>query len=98
MDERSSSTTVEAQAERPEFEAVELTLALPEATAQVHETVEGLYATDTDEGIRFRSFDGMLVAVLDETDGTVLLYYRTEPATESATRKARKLRAALTAD
>lgn len=98
MEDSSSSTVVESQSERPEFAAATLTLDLADATDRIHETVEGLYATETDEGVRFRSFDGMLVAVLDETDGSVVLHYRTKPATESATRKARKLRDALTPD
>lgn len=83
---------------RPAFETEQLDVDVERATELVCDTLEGLTATDTDEGITFRTTDGMLVAVLagGRAEGAAAeLHYRTEPASESATLKARRIRRAL---
>jgi hypothetical protein len=80
---------------RPEFDTERLALDVATATERVHETLAGLTATETPEGIRFRTRDGTLLAVLHGSADGVDLHYRAEPAALPATRKARKLRTAL---
>jgi hypothetical protein len=85
---------------RPEFESIDLDLTAEETHRHIEETVKGLTATETDGGRKYRTKDGMLVAIVGrrgsgngETKAT--LAYRTEPASELATRKATKLAAEL---
>lgn len=90
----------ESPADRPEFSTVELTIDPDAAAAVIDSTLAGLPSTATVEGRRFRTTDGMLVAVLthgEQPSGPVesRLSYRTAPAAELATRKARRLRLAL---
>lgn len=76
------------------------TLALDAERARevVCDELKGVTATETAEGIKFRTTDGTLIAVLTGThceEPAVELHYRTEPASETATLKARRLRGAL---
>ncbi|MFB6171530.1 MAG: hypothetical protein ABEJ23_03280 [Haloarculaceae archaeon] len=82
---------------RPGFASERLAVDAERATATVSDALGGLSAAETEEGVAFRTVDGMLVAVLapGEDDGSVELRYRTSPASESATLKARRVRAAL---
>ena len=86
--------------ERDEFTTIDLTLDEEQATEIIHSTLKGLRATTTDEGLKFRTTGGRLVALLrqplDPSPGTgSQLAYRTAPASSAATRKARKLGTAL---
>jgi hypothetical protein len=84
---------------RPEFEARDLDSTLAEADAQIRATIKGLQRSETDDTITYRTVDGMLVAIIkrpaepDQVETT--LAYRTEPASELATRKASKIATAL---
>lgn len=86
--------------DRDEFSRAYLTLGIDETAARIHETVKGLEETETEDGSRIRTLEGMLVAVLENyvlPDGTLgtTLSYRVAPASLPATRKARKLWTAL---
>ena len=86
--------------ERPEFESIDLDVPVDEARRAIGEAMAGLHDAETDEGIRYRTSDGMLVAVLaarhsGSGDMKATLAYRTEPASENATRKAGKVFEAL---
>lgn len=86
--------------ERDEFTTVELILGEARAAEIVHSTLKGLTSTPTEGGLKFRTSEGMLVALLRECEQPSpgvqsLLEYRTAPASEAATRKARKIRTAL---
>lgn len=81
--------------EHPEFALEALDLDLEGATDRLHEALEGLTTTPTDDGVTVRTTDGSLIAVLIERADGVDLRYRTEPAHETATLRARKLRRAL---
>lgn len=89
-----TSTPVPKVVERPAFTTEQLTVDVERATEVVCDTLKGLTATDTGEGITFRTTDGMLVAVLSGGQ-TAELHYRTAPASESATLKARRAWRAL---
>ncbi len=68
------------------------------ATEIILEALKGVSATETEEGIKFRTMDGMLIAILTGThyeEPAVKLHYRTAPASETATLKARRLWRAL---
>jgi len=93
-------TALTEASSRPEFETVDLDVAVEDARRTIQDTVRGLSETETDEGLTYRTRDGMLVAILGPRpsgsgDVKASLAYRTEPATDGATRKARKLREAL---
>jgi len=84
----------------PEFESIDLDVPIDDAHRAIDDAIAGLYASETEEGLKFRTADGMLVAVLAKRpsgsgDTMSCLAYRTEPASESATRKARKVHEAL---
>lgn len=84
----------------PEFTAVALSIDVADATEKIHGAVKGLHATETAVGVKIRTTDGMLVAVVSEPAGVPdpvesVVQYRTEPESELATRKAGKLGAAL---
>jgi hypothetical protein len=88
------------ETDRPEFDRVLLTADVDSAVTLATERVKGLATTETDEGVKFRTTDGTLVAIVDATtDGPAAaqstLSYRTGPASSDATRKARRLWAAL---
>lgn len=80
--------------EHPEFTSERLALDADRARELVGETLGNVTATDTDEGVRFRTTDGTLIAILTGThyeEPAVELHYRTAPASETATLKARRL-------
>jgi len=84
--------------EHPEFTTVGLRLDVETAEEMICETLTGVTATETDEGIKFRTTDGMLIAILTGThyeEPAVEIHYRTAPASETATLKASRLRRAL---
>lgn len=82
---------------RPAFAAVDVTLPVEETMRLVQAFLKGLHATETREGMRFRTDDGMLVAVVREraldrgVPGT-RVEYRTGPPSLLATRKGEKVR------
>lgn len=85
---------------RPEFELVDLTVDVDEAHRTIEETVKGLSTAETEAGVKYRTRDGMLVAIVgsrpsDDGEGTARLAYRAAPASEPATRKASKILEAL---
>jgi hypothetical protein len=85
---------------RPEFDSIHLDVDAAETRWHVEQTVRGLVASETDEGVRYRTRGGTLVAVVAqgqeaEPDRSELAY-RVAPASEPATRKASKIRDALT--
>lgn len=77
--------------ERPEFTTEHLAIDAASATAFICDAVGGVTATETTVGTKFRTHNGMLIAVVTETDDGVALQYRTAPASEPATLKARRL-------
>lgn len=84
----------------PEFATMPLGIGVDEAIDAVHDAVKGLHGTRTDVGVKVRTTDGMLVAVVcgvtaADDPAASILHFRTEPASELATRKGRKLGAAL---
>ena len=81
----------------PEFTTERLRLDAERATDVIQDRIGGLSSTRTDEGVKFRTMDGMLVAILTGADdeSAVDFHYRTAPASEAATLKARKLRRGL---
>ena len=90
----------EEASNRPEFESVDLDVDAAETHRYIEETIKGLATSDTDEGVKYRTRGGMLVAIVEappEEGGEVQskLAYRTKPASESATRKASKIVEAL---
>ena len=96
-------------AQHPGFATERLALDPETVVERVHETLGSVTATRTEEGTKFRTPDGTLVALLtvvDETeeDGggenepSVLFQYRVEPASQSGTLKARRLWRALERD
>lgn len=85
---------------RPEFESVDLAIEVDEIHRHIEEAIKGLSTSETEEGVRYRTTDGMLVAIVgsrgtEPGDVKATLVYRTEPALESATRKASKILDAL---
>ena len=95
--------------QHPGFATERLALDPETVVERVHETLGGVTATRTDEGTKFRTPDGTLVALLtvvdeageDGEDGdepSVLFQYRVEPASQSGTLKARRLWRALERD
>jgi hypothetical protein len=95
-------TTLENALARPEFESVDLRIDPDETHRYIEQAVKGLSTADADDVVKYRTTDGMLVAIVgarpagSETANATLAY-RTEPAVESATRKAAKIRDALEA-
>jgi len=82
----------------PEFTVEPLHVDVETATQVVRDALPGVGATATAEGVKFRTTDGTLIAILtgDRPDEPgVELHYRVAPASDTATRKARKLRQAL---
>jgi hypothetical protein len=86
----------------PGFASERLDLDVETVAARVRETLGEVSGTRTDEGLKFRTTDGTLVALLtpieDEDGPAVRFQYRTEPASESGTLKARRLWEALDAE
>jgi hypothetical protein len=93
-----STPVPKGDVERAEFTTERLALEVEEARELICETLSGVTATETDDGIKFRTTDGSLIAILTGThyeDPAVELHYRTAPASETETIKARKLWRAL---
>lgn len=93
-------TPVEEALERPEFESLDLAVDAEEADRSIEDAIKGLSTAETDEGVKYRTRDGMLVAIVHprttgSDDVNATLACRTEPASVSATRKAVKIREAL---
>jgi hypothetical protein len=96
-------TTVDgAPPDHPGFVTERLTLSPQAVVKRIEETIGGVTASRTDNGMNFRTPGGTLVALLTpEPEGdepTVLFQYRTEPEWESETLKARRLWRALEPD
>lgn len=92
--------TLDNARERPEFESVDLDIDAEAAHEYIEDAMKGLSTSETDEGVKYRTIDGTLVAIVGPRhtgSGNVkaILAYRTEPALEAATRKAAKIRDAL---
>lgn len=89
----SSDLVPKVNAEHPEFTTESLSVDVETATEKICDTLKGVTATETADGVKFRTTDGKLLALLteDAEEGTVKLHYRTAPASEVATLKARKL-------
>jgi len=93
-------TAVEDALSRPEFETADLDVGVAEADRTIEEAMKGLATSEADHGRNYRTTDGMLVAVLaprpsGSGDVKATLAYRTAPAADAATRKARRLAEAL---
>lgn len=98
MSDRSSTPGTGAE-NHPTFASERIPLDVATATERVVDALGGVTATETNEGVRFRTLDGTLLAVLSETeDGSAELQYRTAPPSETATLKARRLRRVFDAD
>lgn len=85
---------------RPEFEVVDLEIDAEETHQRIEATIKGLATAETDVGIKYRTTDGMLVAVVaprpsGSGDTKSQFAYRTDPASVAATRKAAKIMDAL---
>lgn len=84
---------------RPEFESVHLDIDADETHRHIADAIKGLAASETDEGVNYRTLDGMLVAVVGDRntdDGErATLAFRTAPASVAATRKATRILEAL---
>lgn len=85
---------------RPEFESADLEIDVVAAHRHIDEAMRGLTASESKEGKKYRTSDGMLVAIIGSSTGeggddTATLVYRTAPPSEQATRKAKKLLEAL---
>lgn len=88
-------TPLEETVERPEFGSIELGIDAAETDEHIEATIKGLATSETEDGVLYRTRDGMLVAVVRPGEEGATLAYRTAPPSESATRKASKLVAAL---
>lgn len=95
-------TPLEETLSRPEFDTVDLDVDAEEVDRTIADTIKGLATAEADHGTKYRTSDGMLVAVVGPRpsgsgDTEATLAYRTEPASEPATRKATKIFEALEA-
>lgn len=93
-------TPLEEALDRPEFESIDLDIDTEAAHRYIEEAIKGLSTSETEEGVKYRTTAGMLVAIVRSRhtgsgDVKAKLAYRTEPALESATRKASKIQDAL---
>ncbi len=98
MDTTTSAPVPKEHVEHSEFTTESLALTVEMARELVCETLRGVTATETDEGIKFRTPGGTLIAILTGAhyeDPAVQIHYRTAPASETATLKARRLWRAL---
>lgn len=85
-----------AQIERPEFTTERLAVDTTRAVELIGEAVGGVSTADTSEGTKVRTQGGMLLAIVtDAGEDRADLHYRTAPASEPATLKARRLWKAL---
>lgn len=101
MQTRHTAELVPAATEgRDEFTTVELAIDLDGAEKAVRSAINGLATSSTEEGLKFRTTDGMLVAVLGDGESAresvrSSLVYRTAPASIPATLKANRIRRVL---
>lgn len=94
MTESSSALVPTEGSPHPEFRSRHITLDPEAAVEHVCERLKGCSATETGEGIKIRTMDGSLIAILEAADpetGGAILHYRTAPASETATLKATKV-------
>lgn len=85
--------------EHPEFRTVPLALDPETVLEHIAETLKGITLNESEAGTKVRTTGGDLLAIVEagpEADTTVL-HYRTAPASETMTLKARKLYKALEA-
>ena len=85
---------------RPEFESIDLDMTMDHAHDQMTEVVRGLSTSESEEGRKYRTADGTLVAIVGTRsvrDGQekAKLAYRIAPPSDLATRKASKISRAL---
>jgi hypothetical protein len=85
---------------RPEFEVVDLDVDTDETHDRIEDTIKGLATAETDDGVKYRTTDGMLVAIVaprpsGSGDTKSQVAYRTDPESIAATRKATKIKEAL---
>jgi hypothetical protein len=94
---RSSEIVLKDDDRYSEFTTEALTIDTETAIEIIMDTLGGVTATRTEAGVKLRSMDGMLLAILaaGADDSPVEVHYRTAPASETATLKARKLWRAL---
>lgn len=93
-------TPLDELLERPEFDSVDLDVDIETARRQIEDAIKGLSASETEGRVKYRTTDGMLVAIVgspeaDSGEVKAKLAYRTAPAFEPATRKAAKISEAL---
>ena len=93
-------SSIDDALDRPEFDVMALDIGVDEAHQHIQDAVKGLTEAASAEGLRYRTHDGRLVAILAEAasgtaDESATLAHRTAPLSESATRKARKIHDAL---
>lgn len=81
--------------DHPAFATDRLSIDFQTATDLLRDAVNGVTATPTDEGVKVRALDGMLLGVVTDDDGAATLHYRTAPPSEPATLKAERLRETL---
>lgn len=80
------------------YETVTLKADADEARETVLSSVAGLVASESEDGIKFRTNRGIQIAVLQSTDGGSTLSYRADPSLSprgDATRKARHVHDAV---
>lgn len=97
-DTTASAAVPEEYRENPSFATERLSLDVRAATDVIHRTLKGISTTEVTDGVKLRTSDGMLIAYLSATDdgeSPVELHYRTAPASDTATLKARRLWRAL---
>ena len=85
--------------EHPEFRTVSLALDTETTLDHIDETLEGIGLNESEAGTKVRTTRGDLLAIVEpgsEEDST-LLHYRTAPASQTMTLKARKIYQALEA-
>lgn len=81
------------QPEHPEFSTVVLTLDRETALDRICEELKGIALNESAEGTKIRTTRGDLLAIVEDErsgDGSIL-HYRTAPASETTTLKARKI-------
>ena len=93
-------TPLEQPFERPEFDSLDLTIDTETADQYIGDVIKGLSTSTTDGAIKYRTTDGMLVAIVGQPETEreevkATLGFRTAPAVEAATRKASKIQEAL---
>jgi hypothetical protein len=98
MPRRTAGLVPAGESGRPEFRTVHLSLEPAAAVDRICERMKGCVATETPEQITIRTTRGALLATLEPgpgDDGGTVLQYRTAPASETVTLKARTLWRAL---